>query len=407
MQVDGLWKVLLCAFIWILPLPLAAEEIHPPYPAEAKADVRPDYVIMEGDTLWDIAARFLGDPWLWPKIWELNSYIEDPHWIYPNDPLQLPGRGEGQGAPAVVEGAPGVATGNAGEGATVVPEESGRPVVAVSGPQPGLPVVEEGFDEGVEEEALQDFEEFEEEFIFGEEENAFLPQDVVPAFETAFSYTVRASSINFISREELDSAGEIVGSKNEWSLMFGEGDELFLRFELPERIQTGDRFSIFRVEEPIEHPVTGRLVGYRVTSSGEIEVEEIYEDLFVGKVLSAVAPISIGDKLKISDTSLRKVTLKKAKIDIDGYVIASSGDWRLAMGQDLFCHIDRGLNDGVEIGNSFSIYRLSPKEKGFGKIPPRLIGHLIVIATEESTSTALITTSTETVEVGDWIRADL
>ncbi|RME51016.1 MAG: LysM peptidoglycan-binding domain-containing protein [Deltaproteobacteria bacterium] len=399
MQADGLRQMLLFTFLFLfLPAAAAMAEVHPPYPAEAKANIRPDYIIVEGDTLWDIAARFLGDPWLWPKIWELNPYIEDPHWIYPDDPLQLPGREEG-GTPVLTEGTP--------AGGIPAPE-GGRPVVAGSGPQPGLPVVEEGFDEGVEEEALQDFEKFEEEFIFGEQKDLFLPQDVVPTFQTSFSYTIKASNINFVSREALDSAGEIVGAKSEWMLMFGEGDELFLRFELPERIQIGDRFAIFRVEDQVEHPVTGRFVGYRVTSAGEIEVTEIYEDLFVGRVLSAVAPIQIGDRLKISDTSLRKVTLKKAKIDIDGYVIASSGDWQLSMGQDLFCHIDRGLNDGVEVGNSFSIYRLAPKDRRNGKkLPPRLIGHLIVIATEESTATALITTSTEPVLVGDWIRADL
>ncbi len=47
------------------------------------------YIIVKGDTLWDLAGKFLNNPYLWPKIWEKNKYITDPHWIYPGDPLVI------------------------------------------------------------------------------------------------------------------------------------------------------------------------------------------------------------------------------------------------------------------------------------------------------------------------------
>jgi len=45
------------------------------------------HTIVKGDTLWDLAAHYLGDPFLWPQIWERNPYIKDSHWIYPGDPV--------------------------------------------------------------------------------------------------------------------------------------------------------------------------------------------------------------------------------------------------------------------------------------------------------------------------------
>ena len=47
------------------------------------------YVVVKGDTLWDISAMYLDRPWLWPRLWQVNPEIENPHLIYPRDKLSL------------------------------------------------------------------------------------------------------------------------------------------------------------------------------------------------------------------------------------------------------------------------------------------------------------------------------
>jgi hypothetical protein len=50
-----------------------------------------EHVVRRGDTLWDLARTYLGDPFKWPSIFEANrTVVENPHWIYPAARLMIP-----------------------------------------------------------------------------------------------------------------------------------------------------------------------------------------------------------------------------------------------------------------------------------------------------------------------------
>ena len=75
-----IWVVLIALLV---ALPLAAQEV------ELRDDHPDEYIVREGDTLWDIAGRFLTKPWQWPAIWQANPQVENPHLIFPGDRLSL------------------------------------------------------------------------------------------------------------------------------------------------------------------------------------------------------------------------------------------------------------------------------------------------------------------------------
>src|SRR5919202_3642646 len=77
---------------WCLALAVAAMTSAATLGAQETSAEHQTHTVKKGDTLRDLARTYLNDPFLWPEIYRLNtSVVEDPHWIYPGEVLQLPG----------------------------------------------------------------------------------------------------------------------------------------------------------------------------------------------------------------------------------------------------------------------------------------------------------------------------
>jgi hypothetical protein len=59
-------------------------------PLELAASAPDRHIVVPGDTLWGISAKFLKDPYRWGELWKLNpDEVKNPHRIYPGQVLVL------------------------------------------------------------------------------------------------------------------------------------------------------------------------------------------------------------------------------------------------------------------------------------------------------------------------------
>ena len=222
------------------------------------------YVIKKGDTLWDLSGQFLNDPFLWPKLWQSNQYITNPHWIYPGNPIRFYPFEEVKVPPV--------------KPVEIKPPEIKPPEIKPPEVKPEIarkPLVEE---KPVEEAAPP----------VRPPEVALKPEAIPPEEER------RAG---FLAKEDFPGIGVVVESKEVGRLIMAEGDIVYLAFKTADPIDIGEQFTIFRISRVIKHPLTGRRLGRKVSILGECKIISAQDAMYTAHIFKSYRAIERGDRL--------------------------------------------------------------------------------------------------------------
>jgi hypothetical protein len=218
--------------------------------------------------------------------------------------------------------------------------------------------------------------------------------------------------VGFIRKEPVASHGILYKVRKNRELI-ADGDIVYLAPSEGRKFLPGQRFTIFRTLPPLRKAETGQYVGVQHLLTGVVNVFKVEEEYAVARVIKAWRPIRINDQVMPYFRRLPQIALQNSAPGIDGYVIKSE-EAQSIFGESDVAFIDKGEADGVAPGQFYNIYyrdRHTLKDKD-GKALKQLatpvdFGQLLVLHTEETTSTVLITDSDQEFRPGTRIRTPL
>lgn len=331
------------------------------------------YVVKKGDTLWDIAAVYLRDPFYWPEIWYVNPEIANPHLIYPGDVLYL----------SYVDGKPRVTLEQAGT-VRLSPEVRSQPL----------------------KDAIR-----------------AIPYDLLMDF---------VGRPTLLDSDQVRSAPYVVGMRNQHMLGSTANEIYGSGLGKP---AAGSRYNVVNVGEELRDPDDGALLGFMGHWAGVGEVIQTSgavvpgarsvsrmtreEELTHLRVLQTGREIMQGDKLfpalvEVGDDF--RLALPENE-GILGQVIAVVDGVSVA-GKYQVLAINRGQRDGLRPGDALGVfYRGEEIRNRFARqnwsaytanyervrLPDERSATVLVFQVHERMSYVLVMQSTQVIRIGDFV----
>jgi len=253
------------------------------------------HIVKKGDTLWDICEKYYGNPWLWPKLWEMNPFITNPHLLKPGDkinlledvPLKHPAARDEKAKAKMVSTA----------------------IKSTKWWERGLDV----------------------------------------------SSLTRVRSIGYFSREAVEPVGSIVSSDSE-RLILAERDKIVVRIDNMD-VHPGDIVWVYKSSERVRDPITNISAGYVISVLGNVKItKQIGDGLYDAFVNESFKDMRVGDLL-ITYTAVSPCVLPTSPPRSAEAEVLATKDLVQIIGQFTVVYLDRGKEQGVNRGNLFKVIK--------------------------------------------------
>ncbi len=305
-----------------------------------------EYVVKVGDTLWDIAATFLQDPWYWPEIWYVNPDIANPHLIYPGDVIGL----------IYVDGQPRI-TNVRGSTYRMSPQARVTPLTQAITSIPFEDVA------------------------------AFLSSGVV------------------LAKEQADSLPYLLQTRGD-HLIASAGNEVYVRGIVGD--QPSARYNVVHVGDPLVDPDDNRLIGYHGIMIGEASLRRTGDPATVALTDTSQEAI-MGDRLLPAEVDVPLNFFPRSPSgSIDGRIISVAGGVT-QIGQYQVVVMNRGSDNGLSVGDVLTVFQAGEEIKdrfagGKVQLPDEEAGTIMVFKTYDRISYGLVMEATHAIHIHDSVR---
>ena len=327
---------------------------------EFRSNAPDQHVVVKGDTLWGISGKFLDHPWCWPQVWGMNrEQIRNPHWIYPGQIVYFDRANRRL--------------------------RLGKP--AISGDERLSPRIR----------------------ITESDKNA-LPSIDPKVIEPFLSQAL------IIEEDGLAEAPRIVASQ-EGRVKLATGDRAYVRGDL----KGGGVFNVFRPGQPLKDPVTKAIIAYEAEHVGVVQLVRLARaenEAHAFTVIDMKSEMGVGDRLVLKPPyTLVNYVPHPPEMPVEARVASIYGGVTHG-GQHQVVALNRGKNDGLDVGTVLKLYRLGETitDRTTGgttllnggnkvKLPDEESGTLFVFRVFNNVSYALIMDVNNYVVLGDVARS--
>jgi nucleoid-associated protein YgaU len=309
------------------------------------------YTVVAGDTLWDISAKFLREPWQWPELWQANPRIENPDLIYPGDSLSL----------AYVNGQPRL----------TLDRGASRGTLKLSPRVRSSPVAE-----------------------------------AIPSIPLRSIQSFLLSNRIVDKVEDFDKAPYIVAGDAE-RVLSGVGDRIFARGQFDPAQPV---YGIFRQGKTYTDPQTQAFLGINADDIGSGEVLATEGDVATLALQRTTQEVRLGDRLfSGEERSINTTFMPSApKNEINGLIIDVPRGVTQVGALDVVT-LNKGQRDGLAEGNVLEVMKTGEtvRDRITGqplKIPDERAGLLMVFRTYDKLSYGLVLNASRSLAVMDKVR---
>ncbi len=290
---------------------------------QIREDAPDRHIVVKGDTLWDISAKFFKDPWKWPDIWALNKQdIKDPHWIYPGNVVYLDRR-----------------TGTLSTIPPVAEDKPSAEILPASDTEKYSPKIR----------------------VVGQNSDAIpaIPLNLISSF---------LSRPLVIENKELESAPTLVGTYEQRTLL--SSNDVAYAQNLP--ADKGLQWQIYRPSVTFVDPDTDEELGQEVLYLGDATAEK-FGDPSTMLITKAVLEINKGDHFAQAASGYSANFLPHApSTNINAKIISIYGGVQQA-GQRAVITLNKGQRDGIEVGHVLGVYQKGEVIKTKGWFTPNVV----------------------------------
>lgn len=345
------------------------------------------YTIKRGDTLWSLAEQFFKNAYMWPQLWEGNTWITDAHWIYPGDVLLIDSETAKQIADASPEGhdktlppppalmpetMPSASSGSGSTADTAGASGDGFVTAAdaVGGSRSPVPL-------GTEADV----------YCYGyiSEDGESMPNTIMGYEDSELRYAKGAVQ-------------QVISGSS--------GDLVLINGGTASGLVAGETYMLVEVGGMISHPgkrtqVVGREYLYR----GQVRILCAEDRQSRGLITQSCSDVAVGTHLK----ALPQIPIPLARIpDMpafcdassnkrNGYIVGAQGGWNEVLGEGLLVEVNLGQADQIQPGDFLTVYTedVAPGE------PRQVLGEVGILTTNTHTATGKIVAMRYSMKIGD------